>query len=250
MSEIDHFMITRINIGLYSTTPKNYLASLEAKNKWMGGKLKAHEKYLLPSIKYQTTRDFKIVWLIDDKTPDEFMPKIEEQAKQIDATIIRDKWLTDRNITEGGCLDGDWLGKFKPMIKKDIVAITRFDSDDIMAKNFMEVVKSHFNEIPPVCIDFWYRLTLDMYGELYLVRCIPREKPGWCTPAVTLIEKKSDFKSPFKGSHFKLGKIFPVKIFGEILWCKPERAAPASIKVAKIGETKLENIRGFEGIGF
>jgi hypothetical protein len=245
---IDHFVVTRINMAMYSSTPKSFLASKEAKDVWMNGKIPLIKKHHIGSLKYQTNKDFKLIWIVDERTPKEFTQILEEMSKEINATIIFDLWpLSVTGIREGNCLSGNWLEKFKPMIKKENVAITRLDSDDILSRDFIEVVKSHF-EKPPVCIDFWTRITKDDYGGLTLVQSIPKGKPGWCSPTVTCIEKMSDFKSPFICSHFKLSSVFPVKVYDDLVWCKTEKGPPNIISRYK--ETRLEDIKGFEGLGF
>jgi len=248
INDVHHFVVTRINMGMYASTPKSFLNTLEAKNRYMKARLPVIRKYHITSMKYQTDKNFKVIWIVDDKTPEVFVREIEEMSKEIDATIIFDKWPDGENIVEGNCLAGNWLEKFKPMIKSENVAITRLDSDDAVTNNFISVIKGYFEE-PPVCIDFWRRLTIDTRGRLFLLQAIP-QNTARCTPTVTCIEKTVDLKTPFLGSHFKLSKIFPVKIYDDLVWCKRENRPPTSRLISHLKESRLEDIKGFEGLGF
>jgi hypothetical protein len=251
-NKIDHYIMTSMNMGLYSTTPKSYLATKEAKDAYMVGRFPIVEKCLISSLKYQTNKNFKPIWIVDDVTPNEFVYEYENLAKEVDATIIFDKWLLEGVSIRGGtCCSGTWVDKFKEMIESKVVAITRYDNDDILSKNFVDVVQQHFNEDPyPYCIDFWKRISIDPKNpkDIYLVQSI-KNGTSRCSPTVTLVEEKKDCKTPLYAAHFKLGKIFSVKIYKDVVWCKTERIN-MDLVISKFKRYSLDNITGFEGIGF
>jgi len=238
--EIKHYIISRINIGLYSTNPKRYLVTMDEKNTRMDLLFSYLEKNSIPSIASQTNKNFEWVWLIDDHSPDGVKERVKKLSNILKSTTIFDKWESKVPFGEGNSCGGNWLRQFRENFRPGgIVSITRYDIDDYISSNFIDVIQKHF-EYREFCIDFENRISVDWKGEKYLTY----NKPP--SPIITLLEKTDKIKTPYYYPHYKLDSYYQMKILPDIVYAKTEKEPHPSIIQSKLKRT---NIKNFEALG-
>lgn len=155
---IQHFLLTRYNTGLYGRRLRvSYV-------EWMEHRLDLFRKYLVPSIKNQTFKDFKWLIFFDPGTPDDYMQRVFEVV-----TPVRE--VANVYLTTGGDLNSYADRAVKNLQESKWVATSRVDNDDALHKDFMERIAAqsvvHQLSNPEFHINFDWGYVYDVRtGEL------------------------------------------------------------------------------------
>jgi hypothetical protein len=132
--KLQHFIITRYNLGLYATK------AIRDKEAWMKDRLRLFQTYTVPSIRNQTNKDFIWIVLVDNDTPVSECEEIEDSV--CDNTIIlMNQWGDVGRFDEKNCEQLDWKSEFVVLcneLKIDYAAMTRLDNDDALVNDFTE----------------------------------------------------------------------------------------------------------------
>lgn len=132
MSEIQHFLLTRFNLSVsFSERPVHLDPG------WLAERFAHFERFCLPSIRAQSSRDFQWIVLMHSDTPAAFLDRMTGLRESFPAAHV--EWM-----------DGD----FEPTAAAAIVRrrldagtthviTSRVDSDDCLADRFIETVQLH-----------------------------------------------------------------------------------------------------------
>lgn len=261
--DIDHYIITRINLGVYSSVEvvkpmTDYvkslkkiplpLKSMEDKNSFMMEEIKCLKQFSIPSIMYQTNKNFKWIWLVDKGTPEEIKEQLISLSKFSSSDIIFDEWKSTEFYSERNSCGGNWVEQFRSKLeRKDrMIACTRYDIDDYLSSNFVQVVQNYFDDSIG-CIDFEFRITIVTKEDntLYMTKNLSF---GGASPIVTLVEKKENIKTPYCKPHYRLNKIYPFHYYSNIVYAKVVKRPKKGITVSKMEEKKIQDVKNFENL--
>ena len=102
----DHYLLTRFNVihkGL-SQYAREQRGTVVQTAEWLKRRFELFDKYCFPSVKQQSTRNFKLLVFFNAETPENYLKKIEEYALQcpmFHPFFVKDE--TDE-VQEGGIL--------------------------------------------------------------------------------------------------------------------------------------------------
>ncbi len=137
----NHFIITRFNLKSSQSnwkTDKNNSVTLS--DEWLEHRINLFKTYCLPSIISQTNKNF--IWLIyfDSDTPEKYK-KIIELLLGTYKSFILPKYVSsyDKFLTS---YTQDILNLLHP--EKEFVITTRIDNDDVLHKNYIDIVQKQF----------------------------------------------------------------------------------------------------------
>ncbi len=170
------YILTRVNIGFRNG--KTCAGHKVDHTKWLDARLKIFERFTLPSIMAQTEKRFRWLLFFSPETPDSFADRIAGYQRQCPQLVPVFSYMTCEKGGEEveririrlgvkddgreekielhshiaakvfGIIDGDLLAN-----PTDWVLTTRIDSDDVVSKDFMDVIyrakkDHHFISIP------------------------------------------------------------------------------------------------------
>lgn len=142
---MNHFLITRFNVGLYDNAfysghPSTHFSENRQSNqdKWFHERLNLFENSCFLSVNNQTNKRFEWWWFLDEKTPKPF-------RERIDSIISRSKVIVRVFYISGppaGCIR-DNFGKFirSSICDSNWIITTRLDNDDVINKNMIESIQ-------------------------------------------------------------------------------------------------------------
>jgi hypothetical protein len=183
-----HFISTRFNVGLYSNNPYK----VADPDKWMKDRIRLFEKYCLPSIQFQTNKNF--TWLAGfDPATD---PKIMNGYDFI--PVIGHP----RDYIKSLDPEADWL------------ITSRFDNDDIYDKDFVKRIQAQFDYTTKV-IDIHLKSYKESEGVYYAYK---RPQPN--SPFISLIEKWDKPYTVHRCEHTSMQRHYKTVWLKEILGCQ------------------------------
>jgi len=182
-----HFLLTKFNVGLYPSrdymarTDKRGLKPADDAERWMEHRVRVFEKYCIPSVMNQSSKDFRWLVVFDENTPDEHRKRIDHYSKHCGVVPLyssRDFPETARcNIP--GKVDGAWLiwhyRVALPTVQDyianqldedtEFVITSRLDNDDAIHSDFVRRVQDFVPTEKPTrpgpLIKLIHRWTLD-----------------------------------------------------------------------------------------
>jgi hypothetical protein len=129
MRDIDHVLLTRFNLptrGVEST--------IRAKEGWLRDRVALFERYCLPSVSSQTSKDFRWIIYFDPQSPDWLMEKIETlSASGIFVPIFRESVSPAELVSD--------LRETTHALRSHLIT-TNLDNDDGLAADFVERIQS------------------------------------------------------------------------------------------------------------
>ncbi len=143
-----HLLFSRFNLTYKSTKIKPYSERVVEMSKkfaqdprWLSDRLDFFETYCLPSVRGQTTQNFKWYLLFSDMTSDKFDYRLGKYVNE--NTEVSYNYLGDHDIV---------YDEIAYQIKKaqeeggelDYIITTNLDCDDAISKNFMKEVQKNF----------------------------------------------------------------------------------------------------------
>jgi hypothetical protein len=259
--EVDHLLLTRFNIWT-SFSSDNVRLSLE----YLGYRLMLFERYCFPSIIGQMCGSFRWLVFFDSETPVAVKRRVEGYRSV--CRLLFPVYLSEE---EGQRFDSHvW-----PFIRRYDIAsrryllTTRLDSDDALAKHFMQTVQASVNEGDEfINIPRGYRYVeavnklyeLEHHSNAFSSRLEDREKGEpvtvlgtdhmmlhrigrvrqvFCAPGWTIVVHGRNVSNRYEGSERRIQRARLQKLFaipGAI-------AAPPESRAAIAGENVLRRLR-------
>lgn len=195
-----HEIVIRFNVPKWTRLSRHDLSCDEG---WLRNRIKIFELITLPSLRNQTTKDFGVLILINEKSP---------------------KWLIDYFSSLNGpdlALSAVPASSQEEGMEKasELVSIqcrssgashslmTRLDSDDALRKDAIAVLQSNFEGQDGLALDFPVIAALGLPPNEFLDKY---SHP--CGPFKTIISRVDEgFKSELYFRHSKLGEKYPVR---------------------------------------
>ena len=147
--KFQHFLLTRFNVGLYSTRqdagPVDRSGRRPASNPddWMEHRLRLFDRYCLPSVKNQSNKNFTWLVMFDERTPTRFKERIDHYSR--DCCMVTLYLNIDRPSTstfrEECCKCAKEYISQKVDEDTRYVVTTRLDNDDAVHPDFIKHVQ-------------------------------------------------------------------------------------------------------------
>lgn len=178
MNSFQHFLVTRMNVDWKISRPKNRQErnSLD----FLNYRFDIFEKTCYPSVKSQTNKNFIWIILLDAELPDSFRNRLAYLRSEMDFLPV---YIDSKESL---------LATLKSSIAENVsdsishIITTNFDSDDVMNKNFIQIIQHQFLGQDFEFINF-------PFGYLYQMKQQKLFLRQWLTaPCHTLIEKYED----------------------------------------------------------
>jgi hypothetical protein len=133
---LQHFVITRFNLrAAYSIADREGQPVLGPD--WMRERIDLFERYCLPSMAHQTTRNFTWLLLLDEETGPEFTARLEGHREQCPAlrTLRLPPIQDDLEIGQ----------RVNSLVDEstDLLLTTRLDNDDAFHERAVETIQAH-----------------------------------------------------------------------------------------------------------
>jgi len=158
-----HFILTRINQGIYGEAHRLYQLSepYNDPETWMEARMEFFKKYTIPSIQNQTSKNF--VWLlaVDPNTPQKHIDEIESLVTVPHELIDAPAWVwlhvpdNPELFRFKNFAPCPFLAYVRQYVGKNpgtSVITTRLDSDDMIRKNFVETVQEKWKGWKGPCV--------------------------------------------------------------------------------------------------
>lgn len=209
---LGHFLITRFNIPVSFKGSEKRLSP-----EWLDRRFELFERYCLPSVASQTTRDFTWLVLMDSQTPPRFQERLNrcQSSFPLRTVLVEDSWR-DSLLREVASL-------LSPGARHILTA--RLDSDDAIGRRFMESVQEAARGKDSGVFLFPRGFVLHQ-GRLYV-----RDYPA--NPFASLLEASPGFKTVLQATHDRLGTLAAVtNVSEEPSWLQVIHGGNASNTVA------------------
>jgi len=157
-----HYLITRFNVdfgqSIYSKDKNNNETRDET---WLKKRFFLFDNFCYPSVKNQTTQNFKWFVYFDKKTPIEYKKKIDDYKKQMGNFI-------PIFVKDGEDFFKKNLELIRKTTKDDIIIITRLDNDDAILNNYLETIQKYVDEKKIIngFLDFIYGYQYDFLKKV------------------------------------------------------------------------------------
>lgn len=183
-----HFIITRFNLRREATDRR----ALDPG--WLGGRLDLFDRFCYPTVRAQTSQNFRWLVLLDDQTPELIVARVREYARWAAFIPVFFPAGTQRQARLAV------LDQFAGSRPRTLLT-TRLDNDDGLCDTFVETVQRHAGAASPTLVEFpvgyvWHR------DRLYLDR---QER----NPFSTLIEPVDGvdgFRTVYGAAHHDIGE--------------------------------------------
>ena len=195
--EFDHLVLTRFSAVFGDGVPP-------ADPAWLDYRLGFFIDACLPSMLSQTVRDFRwLVWF-DDRCPDDFRADVEQLAAEggFEPIWTHESFWQDLTPQVVARSTRPWL------------VTTRHDSDDALARDFIESVQREVRPVDRLVIDFPVGLQLDRSGAVYADHLRSNH-------FVSLLERRTEAPpvTVFVSEHPKLRRHAPIRrVVTEPMW--------------------------------
>lgn len=194
---VRHILLTRFNVAVPFARDERRLDPA-----WLTERFALFESFCLPSVLGQTTKEFRWFVLFDAETPPEARGRAERLARggAFIPLFAHGSWKEDLGglLRERGAA-GDGL-----------LLTTRLDSDDALARGFMEGMLRSSGESPAV-LSYPRGYVLDG-GRLY-----SQDFPE--NPFLSMLEGSAACKTVLSESHEKIASVAPLRLLdGGPMW--------------------------------
>jgi hypothetical protein len=198
MAEFSHVVLTVFNVRLHfggNTAPSR---------EWLINRFELFERFCLPSMRGQSSKNFKWLVLFDSETTESYRERVASYAQWENFVPC----FVDQVMT---------VDSFSQM-KRDLIMehvggahhliTTTLDNDDALGSQYVEIVQQHFSGQQFEFVNFANGYVLDhMNNKLY-------RKRDESSPFISLIEKVENFRTVWCAAHSELstfGKIHQVE---------------------------------------
>lgn len=192
-----HYILTRFNAGLYDESFK--LKDKISPDAWMEHRLALFEKFTLSSIMNQSCQNFSWILLFDEKTPKEFIHRIED----FNYANIKIHY-TDTNIYSFDISNSEIWGIETYNHNNFDIITTRIDNDDAFHFNYINAIQEKYSDLisetKPFVISFPLGYILDLKSNRIVVY---KYAINNC-PSLISSCSKQNFKSVFCHFHAEL----------------------------------------------
>lgn len=208
---IQHYILTRFNLALW---PHDKLGNKNGTIEWLKQRCVVFERFCLPSVAAQTSKDFEWILLVNSETPDEYREKIEsykEICPQICVVYVK----SEHNRR--------FAAVFKQVVQKkataDRVITTYLDNDDCMGETFVEDVQARLKEYPDKTF-LYYKDGYQFFTEYGLMLKIRYQRNHF----PSAIESREGLRTVYGyAGHYYVDQVPDVKVElveGVPLWCE------------------------------
>lgn len=206
-----HFILTRFNLQLW---PHDKLGNQNGTIDWLKHRCAVFERYCLPSVAAQTSKEFEWILLLNSETPKEYKEKIESyKAICPQLCVVYVKPEHNRR----------YAAVFRQVVQKkasaDRVITTYFDNDDCLEKTFVADVQARLFDLPDKTF-LYYTDGYQFFAEFGLMLKIRYQRNHF--PSV--IESRDNIRTVYGyAGHYHVDKVPDVKIElveGAPLWCE------------------------------
>jgi hypothetical protein len=186
-----HLILTRFNVRL----PEHRQRGVD----WFEHRCKLFERFCLPSVIGQTSKNFDWVVFLDSATPPAFQEPIRRYRDQGEFRRIYVKG----DFTQAAVLDG-----IRHLTEGyEYLITTRLDNDDAICRNFVEVLQSRFASQRFEFLNFtngyvWHR------NRAYRTQ-------HSSNAFISLVERNGKFSTVFNGDHRYLSRLGTIRQIGE-----------------------------------
>lgn len=207
-SDYVHIINTFFNLDytkISPTVPPNQYKNEE----WLKNRIYLFEKFCLPSMISQTDKNFIWICHVHEDSPEFIKNKFEEYQKQCPQLKI---------------IFGSSFGKYQKALnnfirneapRKKYLVTTRFDSDDMMASDYIENIHRHLYKGASYFIDFVYGYIYDAQND---VLCHTKFRRN---PFCSRVEKMSDPKTIYVIPHTKINQAgYVCQIKAKPMWAQ------------------------------
>lgn len=229
-----HYILTRFNLRA-----KNWINTKNDEKvlteEWLKDRFELFENFCFSSVKNQTNQNFKWLVFFDKKTPDVYKKKVEAYQKSYTNFIPF-------------FIDG--MENFLPEIIKNIknldsekyIITSRLDNDDCIHEDYTEVIQNQFDQQEHQAVDIIHGYTLET-GKCTRLGYLMKLN----NPFISLIEKKSDYKTVwFRDRHgsWKYEKNM-IRIKRERLWLSVIHSKNKVNEFSGYGDVNPEKLYAF-----
>lgn len=197
----NHFLITRFNVKSKLGFDRKFVTDQCISNSrdWLQHRFDLFDRYCYPTVRSQTTTNFKWIVFFDNFTPDFFREKIKKYAEWPNFIPV---YIDDFNVE----VVKKTICKHKTGKPKFIIT-TRLDNDDGICNQYLQMTQDKFDEQCFEIFNFYYGYYLTHpSGKLYL-----RGRVG--NTFISLIEKADKIETIWLNGipHHKLYGIYKHK---------------------------------------
>lgn len=192
MDNCSHFILTRFNVKV---TKKNRPHHIHLDKEWLAKRFDIFERFCYPSVKGQSQRNFRWLVCFDIDTPDIFKQKIQKYAEWDQfipifvTSVFNDNEPAPEEVRKALVSNME-----KPT---EYILTTRLDTDDAIAKDFVQRLQHNFQLQDLLSFNFSYGYVI-YQGKVYLRRYAEGN------PFISLVEKTDNLKGAFRLTHHKL----------------------------------------------
>lgn len=157
MNDFTHLLITKFNTRSFPTGSKG------CDPEWLDYRFKLFDQFCYPSVKSQSSQNFRWLVLFDSQTPDEF-------KKRVDAYAADFKNFTPLYLDfllPYGTFPEDLRKLVSQYIDSSYLITTWLDNDDAISKNYIQMIQDNFDFQENEVINFVAGYQL-YQGKLYL----------------------------------------------------------------------------------
>ncbi|MDL2214702.1 putative rhamnosyl transferase [Dysgonomonas sp. OttesenSCG-928-M03] len=211
MVQLKHFIITQFNLRLWS---KDKLNRSTVTEEWLANRFVLFEKYCLPSILNQVSKDFIWLCLFDENTPKQYIEKVNSYRKL--CPQLTPCYLNDEETS-------DWLEYTKRVMRSYLtnddkyIITTNLDNDDSIHSGMVNFICEHVDKNQPdgdilYSFNYGYQYFTDL--DVILKMVYPHNH------FLSLVEKNTpDFKTIKVLPHAKARKYYKtIDIKNEPYW--------------------------------
>lgn len=201
-ADFDHYVVTRFNVAV------EFAQDCHLNPAWLAHRFELFEKFCLPSLAGQTTRDFTWILLVDAQTPAGFRDRL--------ASALRQQMPKSEIVPCGNDFRSDFTRYVRGAGSSSHrhVITTRVDNDDALRRDFVARVQGEFSQQQYAFVEFIQGYTLVEASKELRSRAYPSN------PFASLIEEKSEkLTTVFCGNHLHLKTIGPmISLAGPEMW--------------------------------
>lgn len=208
---IQHYILTRFNLVLW---PHDKVGRNNGTIEWLEHRCSVFEKYCLPSVSAQTSKDFEWILLVNSETSKEYREKIESYkaiCPQICVVYVRPEH------------NRRFAAVFRQIVQKkartDRVITTYLDNDDCLCRTFVADVQARLTNLPDKTF-LYYKEGYQFFAEDGLMLKIQYQRNHF--PSV--IESRDSIRTVYGyAGHYYVDKVPDVRIElvdGAPMWCE------------------------------
>ena len=208
---IQHYILTRFNLALW---PHDKLGNTNGTIEWLKQRCSVFERYCLPSVAAQTSKDFEWILLVNSETSEEYREKIESYKSicpQICVVYVKPEH------------NRHFAAVFRQVVQKkataDRVITTYLDNDDCLGKTFVEDAQARLMEYPDKTF-LYYKEGYQFFTEYGLMLKIRYQRNHF----PSAIESREGLRTVYGyAGHYYVDKVPDVRIElveGVPLWCE------------------------------